>query len=154
MPDAQLRATVRAGIDCGTPARSARTRATFAWSKGCPTQPKITSSRSAGSMPVRASSSRDTRAPRCPASSRLYAPPAFAWGALSPAAITIRGPSCRCCILRSLPAARVRAEPGTAWSRPGSAESTAARGKRPQSADSRRARQRTARRSDARRGKL
>ena len=83
-PDAQLRETVMAGTDSGTPARSAMTRATLAASTGLPTQPKTTSSIRAGSSPVRASTAAVAVRPSSAASQPASVVPIRAKGVRTP----------------------------------------------------------------------
>src|SRR5277367_4061428 len=72
----QARLTVVPGIDSGQPAASTAYRPMLAdWSPTWPTQPQITSSTIAGSMPVRCASARSTSADRSAACAVDSPPP-------------------------------------------------------------------------------
>src|SRR5215204_4512515 len=88
MPEAQLRCTVNAGTDFGTPASSAATRARFAASAGVPQLPSTTSSMRAGSNSVRASSSLTATRPSSWAGTSLSALPDLANGVRTPSTRT------------------------------------------------------------------
>ena len=75
IPEAQLRCTVTAGTCCGTPERSAITRAMFAASTGWATQPMMTSESSPGSMPVLVSRAEHASRPRSSAVRRARSVP-------------------------------------------------------------------------------
>src|SRR5438552_4285864 len=87
-PEPQRRLTVNAGTRAGTPARSDATRATLTASGGCAMLPKTTSSRSAPSNPVRASTSTVTMRPRSWTGTSLSSVFAFAYGVRTPSTMT------------------------------------------------------------------
>ena len=74
--DPQARLTVVPGMDSGQPAASTANRPMLDdWSPTWPTQPQITSSTTAGSMPVRCASARSTSADRSAACAVDSPPP-------------------------------------------------------------------------------
>src|SRR5437899_11286451 len=87
-PEPQRRLTVNAGTRAGTPARSDATRATLTASGGCAMLPKTTSSKSAPSKPVRASTSTVTMRPRSWTGTSFSSVFAFAYGVRTPSTMT------------------------------------------------------------------
>ena len=91
MPEAQLWCTVWLTMSWASPALRLITRAMLAACAGWATLPKMTSDTRSGAMPVRASNSLTTSAPRSSAAMLCIGPPALQNGVRTPSSMAIRG---------------------------------------------------------------